>query len=134
MNYFATFTDLVRKPYLEGECHVLALALQREYGWRLGAVLEQGEDEFVAHVFALDAEDRAIDACGQRPYEQMKEEWDSYSTEIASFEEVTAVDIAYWIKSNQLFEYTEEDLAEALEFAKTYLQLEDVAVAVSLIE
>jgi hypothetical protein len=73
----ATMGDM--EMYCEGSCHVLAVALHRQFGWRLCLVLDHSvrhwedpddPDNYipaVVHAYAVDDQDCAWDIQGVRP-------------------------------------------------------------------
>lgn len=88
----ANLTPEEIKRYLQGQCHVLALALMRHLGWRMLLVSDEAhsywENEYdpsdymplTVHVYALDDEDQAWDVLGSRPLADVRREvmqrWD----------------------------------------------------------
>lgn len=73
-------------PWMEGMCHVLAVALHRAHGWRIHLVLDEGEPYWedpadadntipsVLHAYAVDPDGVAWDALGARPLGEVAEE------------------------------------------------------------
>jgi hypothetical protein len=95
----ATAEDQMR--YMEGDCHLLAVALHRNLGWRMQAQLDQADpfwqdeadpDNFIAnvlHVYAMDGKGNAWDVKGVRPQSLIEQEMeDLFSPQDPSSDEM----------------------------------------------
>lgn len=133
--------------YMNGDCHILAIALHRKLGWRMQAQLDQADpfwqdendpDNFipnVLHVYALDQMGRAWDVMGCRPesiifleIQDMFSPQDPSSDEMRSESELKMY-VGCWAGANDeqdgnpegierpLGEYDDQDIEQAWQMA-----------------
>lgn len=131
--------------YMEGDCHLLAVALHRKLGWRIQAQLDQADpfwqdendsDNFipnVLHVYALDGQGRAWDIMGRRPesmisgeMEELFSPQDPSSDEMRSESELKMY-VGCWAEAcdgeeveeidRPLGEYSDQDIEQAWQVA-----------------
>lgn len=129
--------------WMEGACHVLAVALHRAHGWGIHLVLDEGEpfwedpedaDNFipsVLHAYAVDADGIAWDALGARPLGEVETEcrrrWfpSHYGTDEIRSEDELRTYVVCPEESEEverpLGEYDDRGVAEALAFAAAAL-------------
>lgn len=108
------FDELTRREYLEGCCHILALALHRKYDLPLVALLgEEGGEEIVVHVACEHPNDwtKIIDIEGVRSRKETEDAW--YDVREAYWEDITEDWIAQEIEEDNLIDFDEDLLAEA---------------------
>lgn len=74
----------VQKAFSEGQCHGLALAINKLYGNKLGAVVWRGSEH--SHYFAYDKEDPSYgwDIKGKRPVQDIVDENQGRTSKIVS--------------------------------------------------
>lgn len=138
-------TEEQAAPWMDGSCHVLAVALHRAHGWRIHLALDEGSPFWedpedadncipsVLHAYAVDPDGMAWDARGARPLGEVESEckaiWHvSYygSDELRSEGELRTY-VGCWGEEGEdevdrpLAEYGEEDVAEAQAFAESFL-------------
>lgn len=130
--------------YTTGMCHIFAAALNRNLGWQLLVVVDQGEiywenpaDECdyipsVVHVYALDEDGRAWDIKGVRSYSDIKDDVESwchvqcFDTDFCNSEDDLRRYVGYWSDEGEpidrpLESYTVQDIDEAWEVAERAL-------------
>ena len=70
----------VKADYRAGGCHIFATALHRAYGFGYLLLVDEAETypsgvSGVHHVYAVDAEGYAYDACGKHSVEDVVAQW-----------------------------------------------------------
>lgn len=137
----ATEADVER--YTTGECHVFALALHELTGWKILAVLDEGERHWenpddddnyipaVCHIFCVDENNIAWDVRGRRPLDDVRnemEEWlhiQDYSCDILTSSDALVelyVDDVNDIEVDRpLAPYTYSDVVDAKSVAQEIL-------------
>lgn len=66
------------EQYMHGDCHIFALGLQEEFGYKIQFALDYDEDlgkEVLIHAYCVDGEDK-IDIEGRGKLEQVLESFD----------------------------------------------------------
>jgi hypothetical protein len=140
LTFSSCATEADVELYTTGCCHVLALAMHREFGWPMVIVSDNHEvywqdpnDEdaqipSVAHVYALAPDGKAWDVFGSRDLDDVRDEveerWhvQSYGLTILGDESELLEFVGEWGEDSEgdvidrpLPEYSDLDIAEAVE-------------------
>ena len=125
------------QKYTEGNCHILALALHRLYGWDLALVMDASEDilldtgelsNTIIHVYAIDRENNLYDIRGKLESDDaiintidldLILHTDDLIVEYCESEDLLQDFVS---DSGPLISYTDEDLEEAMEIAKNLVE------------
>lgn len=127
--------QLSTKKLMEGSCHFLAVALHREFGYKIVLLADQSEKSMygdlpaIHHAISVDKEGFAIDAIGRHPLEDITHQWaeengnhENSKSIIITLE--TEEDILKYAGSGwnkPLTEYSDSDILDALNYARTHL-------------
>lgn len=129
--------------YMRGGCGAFAIALQRIYGYKLGSYLDDENIEYwdgdeeplasVIHVFAHDG-DNIIDVKGIRSVEEMKRDFWDIEGRIDWDVSVEEIMNEYSGEDKPLYEISEADVEEAIEYIRSHSELYGTIGLKSLLE
>lgn len=115
MGQSSTAPDDLREQYSHGECHVLAVAMHRQFGWPIHVVLDAAELYWedpddpdnvipsVVHCYAVDPDGNAWDIHGVRPESSIRREASmtyaigDYDSHLVETEEELATYVGCWV-------------------------------------